>query len=196
MDQVSPPLLNQSSAYPIIYQYINRVAALAQGQYIGIHFKYIPRGKENEYIPIGKKRPPCPGNAFASADIDSAARQALFWAREAHRPTDVFLAMGSQPHCGDHAKKGNWASPRPTAIREKKSVSACRCLYIDTDVKDEKEDPNGECYRTIAEMDAKIKQFLAKTGLPRPSVVVNSGRGVSIFIGYLINSFIPLTGRS
>jgi hypothetical protein len=73
---------------------------------------------------------------------------------------DVYLAMGVQAAC-----EGNG-----TAIRRTENTCAARCLYMDIDVKD-------TAYASTAEAAKAFKEFIVKTGLPTPTVIVKSGTG-------------------
>jgi hypothetical protein len=74
--------------------------------------------------------------------------------------SDVYLAMGAQARCEDDG----------TAIRQTTNTCAARCLYMDIDVKD-------GAYASTKEAMKALKEFVIKTKLPMPSVIVRSGSG-------------------
>jgi len=72
-------------------------------------------------------RPPAfPGSAHLN--LNTALEDAFSWASRGH---DVYWAMGGQAKTGDHYN----GRPYPSAIRQRRNTVACRCLYVDIDVK-------------------------------------------------------------
>jgi hypothetical protein len=127
------------------------------GFYTSVHYLY-------EWLnpKTGQLENTVPGYAFR--DLEAALTKALTLAQY----RNVWQAMGGQ------AKPGQTHGEQIRAIRKGYNIEACNCLYMDIDVDlDQKKD----AYRTRDELTAEFQQFIAVSGMPYPSLVVNSGRG-------------------
>jgi hypothetical protein len=132
-------------------QYLKRVVAQDKDTWFNICHK----------VTYEDGRPPVfPGNAHQN--IRSAISDVMYWARKGY---DVYLAMGAYLKAEHHSNR-----PYPTAIRQGPNLTACKCLYMDIDVKP-------EFYATTAEAAKAAHDFVRWAQLPTPCMVVMSGTG-------------------
>jgi hypothetical protein len=88
----------------------------------------------------------------------------------AGRRVDVYMALARQLETA--TKRGN-----VVAKRSKENSVALRALFLEIDVK-----PNGEkVYHTLEEAAAGFKAFIAASGMPLPSAIVQSGGGAHCY---------------
>jgi Domain of unknown function (DUF927) len=102
-----------------------------------------------------------PGNGHQR--IRTAIEDAMYWAK---RGREVYLAQGLFREAGPH-KPG---LPYPSAIRQTPNLAACKNLYMDIDVK-----PGA--YATTKDALIALKEFVAQSKLPNPTIIVGSGTG-------------------
>jgi hypothetical protein len=86
-------------------------------RYISICLK-VWSDRKNDYI--------FPGNAHVN--LSTALEDAFYWANKRY---DVYWAMGAQASAGKHSSGKRY----PSAIRQGPNTIACRCVYLDIDVK-------------------------------------------------------------
>ena len=137
---------------------------VAQGFYASVHHPSEWTNRET-----GKLEEGVPGLTFTN--LGAALNHALSVAGDKslakHHLRNVYLAMG-----GEIATKGTYGA-KIIANRVRGNVGACAALWADVDVKPS--DPNA--YGSANEMTAGFQQFLEKSGMPFPNLVVNSGQG-------------------
>lgn len=109
-------------------------------------------------------RPMWSGRACTS--LDELART-VNWARGIPS-ADVYICMSSQARSEPKVSKTN--KPYVSAIRFKDNAVALSSLFIDVDVKE-------DAYKTHEEALAAIQNFIAFSGLPMPTAVVETGSG-------------------
>ncbi len=134
----------------VALQYLNRVAARDQGTWFSIHYK----------LELGNGRDPIyPGSAHQN--MRTALREAMYWSHKGH---DVYLAMGAYINAGAMGKI------YPKAIRQFNNLTACKCLYMDIDVK-----PGA--FNSTDEAVKAMQAFVRAVALPPPTIIVMSGSG-------------------
>jgi hypothetical protein len=124
-------------------------------RFISIHHKTLSEKEDDAIFP-----------GAAHQDFKAAISEAFYWALKAH---DVYWAMGGQAEPGVHYPN----KKHPSARRWERNTVACRCLYMDVDVKPN--DPTKAYPSTRAAAEALIS-FFGATGL-RPTMVFGSGTG-------------------
>ena len=102
-----------------------------------------------------------PGKAHT--DFKTAVDDAMYWSGEGY---DVYWGMGAQEKAGEPSNK--WPHRRK-AIRQGWNIRACRCLYIDIDVKPGAHNSTKEAVETLA----RLVQTLGW----EPTMIVGSGNG-------------------
>jgi hypothetical protein len=126
--------------------------------FISIHHKTWS-DKENDCI--------FPGSAHEN--FDTALRDAFYWANKKADGRDVYWAMGGQKEPGEHYN----GREHPSARRWRNNTAACRCLYMDIDVKP---DEPKKAYPTTRAAAEALIGFIGATGL-QPTMVIGSGTG-------------------
>src|SRR5579864_1936747 len=120
---------------------LDRVVARDKDTWFSIHRKIFP---EDGSAPI------YPGSAFQS--IRAAIRMAMLWAQEGY---DVYFANGAYLSPGkQHPNRKN-----PSANRQIPNLTACRCLYMDIDVKE-------GAFASTAEAAKAMEVFIRDAALP------------------------------
>ena len=102
----------------IALQHLTRVVARDKDTWFSIHRKVI---FNDGRVPI------YPGAAHQT--MRTALLDAMYWA---HKGLDVYFANGAYLNAGEH-KQGR---PYPDCIRQNPNLIACKCLYMDVDVKE------------------------------------------------------------
>ena len=101
-------------------------------------------------------------------------QEAINYADRLKSQFDVYLAMGAQVACENDG----------AAIRKTENTCAARCLYMDIDVKQ-------GAYASTAEAAKACNEFIHKTKLPTPTVIVKSGTG-GLHVYWTLNELITL----
>ena len=136
-----------------ILQYLERVVAQDKDTWFSIHHRVID--------PAGIKLDSYPGSAhrmFRNRDGTSPT-----WM---HKGFDVYLAMGAYLNPGEHYPN----KPFPSALRQKANLLACKCLYMDVDVKK-------GAFASTSEAKKAVRKFVLDAGLPLPTFINASGSG-------------------
>ena len=136
----------------IALQHLTRVVARDKDTWFSIHRKVI---FNDGRIPI------YPGAAHQT--MRTALLDAMYWA---HKGLDVYFANGAYLNAGEH-KQGR---PYPDAIRQNPNLIACKCLYMDVDVKE-------GAFGSTAEATEAMRVFVREAKLPTPTIMVLSGSG-------------------
>ena len=136
-----------------ILQYLERVVAQDKDTWFSIHHRVID--------PAGIKLDSYPGSAHQS--FRTAMRDIAYWM---HKGFDVYLAMAAYLNPGEHYPN----KPFPSALRQKTNVTACKCLYMDVDVKK-------GAFASTSEAKKAVLKFVLDAGLPLPTIIVASGSG-------------------
>ena len=136
----------------IALQHLTRVVARDKDTWFSIHHKVIfTDGRVPSY----------PGNAHQT--MRTALLDAMYWAHKGH---DVYFANGAYLNAGEH-KQGR---PYPDCIRQRANLTACKCLYMDIDVKEGAFGSTGEAVQAMM-------LFVHKAKIPAPTIMVLSGSG-------------------
>jgi Domain of unknown function (DUF927) len=136
----------------IALQHLTRVVARDKDTWFSIHRKVI---FNDGRVPI------YPGAAHQT--MRTALLDAMYWA---HKGLDVYFANGAYLNAGEH-KQGR---PYPDCIRQNPNLIACKCLYMDVDVKE-------GAFGSTAEATQAMRVFVREAKLPTPTIMVLSGSG-------------------
>ena len=132
--------------------------------YCNLHWRYAKQG-------VDPKAYPWSGRAVTSVD-DMIKR--LQWVAKLPDTRDIYICMSSQASAVQRISKNGY--PYLAAQRSKADAVALKTFYIDIDFKGGE---NG--YDTQVEAVQALGEFLTKTGLPRPNVVVATGGGIHVY---------------
>jgi hypothetical protein len=111
-------------------------------------------------------------NGKACTTVDEAVSY-VGWALGLAETQAIYVCMSSQSEC--EIKTNAAGRPNRKAIRRAENAVAVKDLWLDIDYK------GGEHgYDTKEEAIAALVDFIQKTGLPKPSVIVSTGGGLHI----------------
>lgn len=163
-------------------EYLARVVAWpAPGEhgFVNIHWTFKP--SDGKLRPDGKF--PWSGRAVKTLD---EAMNALSFAMKNAGTMDVYACMSSQSVAEQKQGKNNWSYWK--AVRQAANAISLKSFFLDIDVKPPQYDPhtgvlipNQKGYPTFGEAVDALGTFIKATGLPAPSMIVNSGGGLHVY---------------
>lgn len=107
---------------------------------------------------------------------------AIAWAfAQVARGRNVYVGIASfqKPRAEKHTSDGKSLGLK--GDRTAANVTGCRVLVIDLHVEPDRKDRQGTSYPTRGDALWALDDALAATGLPRPSAIVDSGRGFQVW---------------
>lgn len=108
----------------------------------------------------------------ATRSVAEAART-LKWALGLEDTRDIYVCLSGQKEA--NRKTSRRGHEYVEAVRSQANVVSLKALWLDIDVKDKKG------YPTQKEAVEALADFLKKTGLPKPSMIVTSGGGLHVY---------------
>lgn len=132
--------------------------------YINIHWSYLGPGYD---------RPAFSGRACTNIN---EAVNAIGFAAKGRGTQGVYVCLSTQTTM----KLEQTAQGRTfkKALRDQATVKHLRSLFADIDVEDGTEKRKGKCYQDVRTALVALFQFCTDAGIPRPTLVVNSGGGI------------------
>lgn len=128
--------------------------------YVGVH--WMGKGQDGKLFWSGR----------AARSVHDAVK-AIQWAQTLPETKDIYVAMGAQRVAQTKVSgKGN-AYLMP--IRNQTNVLGLKSLFLDIDFKGGE---NG--YNTSLEATTALADFMKKTGMPRPTIVLSTGGGLHV----------------
>jgi P4 family phage/plasmid primase-like protien len=114
-------------------------------------------------------KPWTPGWPFKTVD-DALSR--INWTESNDRFFNAWVCMSQQIECAKSQKTG-----KPKALRKALNATYFKAIWVDVDVKA----GSARHYATQGDAWAAISAFYKKVGLPKPSIIVDSGGGLHIY---------------
>ena len=133
--------------------------------YINLHWTFEP----NDVRTDNDGKPIYPWTGRACRNLNEAIN-ALEFALKLPGTRDVYACLSSQREAVEKVGRNNYKYYK--AVRNQTNAVALKSLFIDLDFKD---------YADEAEAVTSLGNFLQKTGLPKPSLMVRSGGGVHVY---------------
>lgn len=137
-------------------------------------YRVLPWGDPDVYVNIHWTVPrPAnkPGRPFVNGQpcrtLDEACAAVQYIQTKARNAQDIYVCLSTQAEADHKTVNGRTFT---VAARSQRAAVKLKALFIDIDVKE-------KGYATQAAAFAALKDFLAHTGLPAPTVVVQSGTG-------------------
>jgi len=150
-------------------QYLARVLAWPQDgdppAFVGIHWSFVPKDHD------AKRKLPWTGRAVRS--VDEAIR-AVQWALNNTDTRDIYVALGTQHDAIEKTNTKGFKYQVP--VRGHHNVVKLKALFIDIDAKG-----GLHGYDTMGDVITSLGNFVAKVGLPVPSMYVASGGGLHVY---------------
>lgn len=137
--------------------------------YVNLQWTFVP--KEGAPKPDKKGVIHYPWGGSAVTDTREAASQ-LSWALKSGRDIYVSMALAAQAE----VKLNGKGQKRLKPIRLQSNVLGLKSFFLDIDLKG---GPKG--YNSMPELAAALGDFLEKTGLPAPTVLISTGGGVHVY---------------
>lgn len=140
--------------------YLSRVVPWIEGTYVNIHW-------------TGTKLHPKSGKPFwngrAHKTLDEAL-STLRWITGKGDTRDIYACMSAQAECEERVAAANGARSYRRAVRGTHTAVGLKSLFIDIDVKE-------GAYATTQDALIGLRDFVAASGLPWPTMAVASGSG-------------------
>jgi hypothetical protein len=134
--------------------------------YVNIQWTFEP--KDNSRPAKGGK---LPWNGQAVTDMAGAVR-AINYGQKVGKDLYVSMALAAQAEVRVGAKGFTWMRP----LRLQSNAVGLRSFFIDIDLKD---GPHG--YPDMPQLAAALGDFIEKTGLPVPTILVSTGGGIHVY---------------
>jgi hypothetical protein len=114
-------------------------------------------------------KPWTPGWPFKTVD-DALSR--INWTESTDRFFNAWVCMSQQSECTKSQKTG-----KPKALRKALNATYFKAIWVDVDVKAN----SPKHYASHGDAWAAVAAFYKKVGLPKPSIIVDSGGGLHVY---------------
>jgi len=161
-------------------QFLARVVAWPQDgdqvAYVNIHNTFVPKDKTTiRKDPNGVERLPWTGRATRSV---AEAERAVNFAVQSDDARNVYFCTSTQRFAEEKVSGKGFKYLKP--MRSSENAVMMKAIFLDCDLVDGKADKS-KGYDTVLEWAAAFKEFVKFTGMPRPTIIVNTGGGFHIY---------------
>jgi hypothetical protein len=147
-----------------------------QVAYVNVHNTFVPKDRSTlRKDKDGNEILPWTGRACLS--VAEATRVVEFAATSADA-RNIYFCTSTQAYAEDKVSLRGFKYKK--AVRSQEHAVKMKSLFIDMDLVDGKKDKS-KGYDTKEAMAAALVEFLKATGLPRPTIIVNTGGGWHIY---------------